>query len=285
MSLNSTVANVITSGLLITVSIGLSSCAALQPTDANGPRSNLPPYPIAATEPTRIDTAKLAWQQLTQRYGLPQDTSLELEPATATIRSIPANPASSILLPKVGGSSVQTEEETRESLRRFIVDWQSLIGAEPNQLSLTERVDEPSGIRVARYEQRPFRYPLRGGFGNLVIRFQADRRVTDISSTCIANTDRLQTQLAALTPKVSAENAENIVRSPGVSVLSKSGQPGTLTLPASATLEVRQLVAYALPSTNQQNLELRLAWEIEVTNGPIKTIYLDAISEQVIATA
>jgi hypothetical protein len=229
-------------------------------------------------EASRKETSTLAWQQLSQRYGLAQNVSADLNPILGTLHSLPDNTAASIYLPKVGDSSVQSEEETRESLRRFIVDLKNLIGAEPGELSLVERVDEPSGSRIARYEQRPFRYPLRGDFGNLTIRFQSDRRVLDVSSTCLPNSDRLQAALNNLTPKVTAENAVSLIK--GRSITSGTR---TCTLPENSQAEVRQMVAYALLSADRQSVELHLAWEIDVTNNPIKTIYLDAISEQVIA--
>jgi hypothetical protein len=282
MSAKSLYRKPIIAGLIVAAMLGINSCAALQPSAVNGPSSALPPYPIVANEPVRLESANLAWQQLSQRYGLPQGSSADLNSLTYTIQNMPANLGGSIFLPKVGSETPQTEEETRESLRRFIVDLQSLIGANPSQLSLVERTDDSSGIKLARYEQRPFRYPLRGEFGSLVIRFQSDRRVLNISSTCIPDTDRLQAALTALTPKVSAENAQTLVKERPITFNDSTG-PRSFTLPATATVDVRQLVVYALPGPDRQKLELRLAWEIDVTNGPIKTVYLDALSEQVIA--
>jgi hypothetical protein len=237
-----------------------------------------------ASEPNRLEEATLAWKQLSQAYGLPQETAADLQPLTGTLRAVPSNLSGSISLPRVGASPTQTEEETRESLRRFIVEWRTLIGAEPNQLSLVERTDDASGIKIARYEQRPFRYPLRGGFGNLTIRFRNDRRIIDISSNCLLNTERLQNALNGLTPRVTAESAVTSVKSKPITVDDSSGQR-SFVLAETATINVQQLVAYALPSKDKQTLELHLAWEIDVTNGPIKTIYLDALSDQVIAVA
>jgi hypothetical protein len=270
--------------LIVTVVLSLNACAALQPTNVNDPRSNLPLYPIVASEPARLEGATLAWQQLTQRYSLPQNSPADLQTLTGTIHSIPANFGGSIFLPKVGGDP-PTEEDIRESLRRFIVEWQSLIGANPGQLSLVERTDISSNAKLARYEQRPFRYPLRGAYGNLVIRFQNDRRVVDISSTCVPNTDRLQSALAGVVPKVTVENAAALVKDRQIEATDAAGLRHSFTLSAGSVVEPRQLVAYVLPSQDGQRLELHLAWEIDVTNGPIKTIYLDAVSEQVIGVA
>lgn len=257
--------------LILTLALMTGACAAFQPTDANGPAANRPQYPIELSDvSTRLQEASVAWYQLSQRYGLPVKTEANLHPYTATLESLPANLPAPMYLPKVGSPTAPTEEDTRESLRRFIVEWQSLIGAEPNQLSLVERTDEPSGVKVARYEQRPFRYPLRGDFGTLEIRFRSNGQIVGISSNCIPNADRLQAALNALTPVVTAEQAVNHV---------KSQQP------ANATVEARQLVVYVQPPKDPPSgLEIRLAWEIEVTNAPIKKVYLDALSDEIIAT-
>jgi hypothetical protein len=257
--------------IIISIVLATGSCAALQPVDANGPRANVPAYPVGLADPAaRLEEASVAWYQISQHYGAPGKTEANLNPYTGTLQGLPAN-TTAIVLPKVGTEPEQTEEQTRESLRRFIVEWRQLIGAEPEQLSLVERTDEPSGVKFARYEQRPFRYPLRGEFGQLLIRFRPDRQVVSLSSNCIPNADRVQAALNALGPKINAEQAVDHVRT-------------QLTIPSNAGLTARQLVVYAQPSADQsKGLQLYLAWEVEVTNGPLKMVYLDAISDQVIA--
>jgi hypothetical protein len=281
---------IISSGSL-TLSLALallaSACAAFQPTDANGPRRDAPAYPIALSDlGTRLEEASLAWYQLSQRYGIPGKTEANLHPYTATLESLPANLSSPLHLPKVGSQTNPTEEETRESLRRFIVEWQDLIGAQPSELSLVERTDEPSGVKVARYEQRPFRYPLRGGFGTLVVRFRSDGQLVGFSSNCIPNADRVQATLAGLTPKINGEQAVSRIKTQPVTVTNVTGQQQTFSLPANAVVEARQLVVYAQPSKDPPSgLQIRLAWEIDVTNGPISKVYLDAISDEIIAAS
>lgn len=270
--------------LIVVTTFATGGCAALQPTDATGPRANLPPYPVAlADTAARLEEASVAWYQMSQRYGLTERTEANLNPFTGTVESLPVN-AGPIVLPKVGSDPQQNEEQVRESLRRFIVEWRQLIGADPNQLSLVERTDEASGVRLARYEQRPFRYPLRGEFGKLVIRFRPDRQVVSVSSNCIPNAERLQAPLANVTPKINAEQAVDHVRRQPVVVTDESGRQQTFTVPANAALAPPELVIYARPSAEQGGgLQLHLAWEIQVKNGPVKTIYLDAVSDQVLA--
>ena len=262
--------------LALAVAVALSGCAAFQPANANGPIANLPPYPIVPADAgNRLEEAAVAWYQLSQNYGVPGKTEANLNPYTATLESLPSNLPAPVYLPKVGPPNNPSEDDTRESLRRFILEWQRLIGADPNQLSLVERVDEPSGIKVARYEQRPFRYPLRGGFGNLTIRFRSNGQLVGFSSNCIPNADRIQAALAGLTPKVTAEQAVNHVKTQQIP-----------SLPANATVEAKQLVVYAQPSKQPSSgMEVRLAWEIEVTGGPVTRVYLDAISDEIIATS
>ncbi len=272
--------------LIVITAFATGACAALQPTDTTGPRSNTPPYPIGLADPAaRLEEASVAWYQMSQHYGMAEKTEANLNPFTGTVASLPPN-AGPIVLPKVGSDPEQNEEQVRESLRRFIVEWRQLIGADPNQLSLVERTDEPSGVKLARYEQRPFRYPLRGEFGKLVIRFRPDRQVVSLSSTCIPNADRLQAPLAGLTAKINALEAVDHVKRQPVVATDASGRQQTFTIPANAALTARELVVYARPAAETGGgLQLYLAREIEVTNSPIKTIYLDAISDQVLTVA
>jgi len=265
--------------VILSLAATSSGCAAFRPTDPAGPRSDVRLYPVGLADPAaRLEEASLAWYQLAQRYGLARKSDATLNPYTATIQNLPSNLPAPITLPKIGTEPQQTEEQTRESLRRFINDWQRLIGAEPDELSLVERTDDASGIKVARYEQRPFRYPLRGEFGNLIIRFRENGQIVDLSSNCLPNADRLQATLNTITPQVSGEDAAKNIKSQPIPV----GQQ-TVTLPANAVVEPAQLVVYALPSPGQTSgLELHLAWEINITNGPIKTVYFDAVSSQII---
>ena len=265
--------------LVLALVLAGGACAAFRATDPGGPVSDVRLYPVGLAESSaRLEEASLAWYQLSQQHGLTDRTQVNLDPHTATLQSLPANLTTPIYLPQVG-ETAPTEEQTRESLRRFIVEWRRLIGAEPGELSLVERVDEPSGVKLARYEQRPFRYPLRGGYGNLSIRFRNDRQLVALSSNCLPNAERLQATLAQVSPQVSGEDAVNALRAQPIT----TGQQ-TITLPATAVLEPRQLVVYVLPPPGQTGgLELHLAWEINVTNGPIKTVYFDAVTSQVIA--
>lgn len=265
----------------------VSACSTLQPPDANGPRSNAPPYPVVAADETNSqEDALLAWRQLAQRYALASTSDVVLDPVTSTVKGLPTDHSTPIYLPKVGAGPTQTEEQIRESLRRFIDEWRSLIGADPAQLSLVEHRDESANIQIARYEQRPFKYALRGDYGKLMIRFnKTNRQVIELSSNCLRNADRLQAAISGLTPKVSSEDAVKQIKGKSFSITSATGQQ-TLSLGANEVADAKQLVIYAMPShANPSQLELRLAWEIDTPNSIVKKVYLDAVSDEVIAVS
>ncbi len=269
--------------LLLAIALAAGSCAPLQPPGATGPRGNEPLYPlIFASDDQRREAAQSAVARLFQ----PADTgpSPQLQRVTATIESLPANASRPLYLPKLGTAAVMTEEETRESLRRFIREWQELIGADPAKLSLVARVDEPDGTKLATYEQRPFRYPIRGNYGKLLIRFAPDRRVLNISSTCIPDADRLQTALAPISPRLQAEEVITAVRTNPINYSDASGTQVNLKLAATSEISPRELVTYIVPSqSNADALEFHIAWEVELTNAPVKKVYVDAVNGEIIA--
>ena len=271
--------------VILTFSVSLTAgCSALKPPDVSGPEANRSAYPIVLqVDPQRLEDSLAMWQRLAQTVGSTEKPEIRLDPNTATVESLPAN--ATLYLPRIGTNTKMTEEETRESLRRFITEWQALIGAEPSQLSLIEQTTEPDGTSLARYEQRPFRYPLRGPYGKLRIRFTADRRVIDFSSTCIPNADRLQQSLAGLTPQLTWEDATK--RAANLAVpYSTSGQSSSFQLTSANSLEAKELVVYILgPDPQRKSQELHLAWEIAATGAPFKFIYLDALTGNLITSA
>lgn len=271
--------------ILLASALVASGCAALQPPSTTGPRGTEPLYPILLTEDShRREATVAALNRLAQSSGNSGLIEPQLQPVTGTILSLPAKASSALHLPRVGATPVMNEEETRESLRRFIKQWQELIGAEPSKLSLVERIDQPDGSKVANYEQRPFRYPIRGNYGKLQIRFTSDRRVLDLMSTCIPDAERVQNAFSALGLRPKAEDAVQQLREKGLTYSDARGNKVSFTLTASNAINPRGLVIYILPSKNSPDaLEFHLAWEMELGNAPVKTAYIDAVSGEVVA--
>jgi hypothetical protein len=271
--------------ILLGLSLLLDSCAALRPPGTTGPRSNDPLYPILLIEDShRKEASLVALNRLAELSGKTEGTEPQLQPVTGTILSLPAKASNALYLPKLGATAAMSEEETRESLRRFIRDWQELIGSDPTKLSLVERIDQPDGSKLANYEQRPFRYPIRGNYGKLRINFASDRRVLNITSTCIPDAERVQNALSALNVRPKAEDAIQQLREKGLAYVDAKGNKTNLTVAPANEITAQGLTVYILPAKDRSDaLEFHLAWEMNLSGVPIKVAYVDAISGEILA--
>lgn len=273
-----------------------SSCAASRDPDPSRPRANQPPYPvILAAGAERRDQALASWAALARDQKLRNEPPPPLQPVTATISALPPALDAPLRLPLVeirdeAGQvrEASQEESRRESLRRFITGAGApLLGVTSQNLSLVERKDETDGTRRARYQQQPFPYPLRAGFGTLEIAFTDDRRVLSLSSTAIPDTERLSRALALVRPQqLTAEQAVERLRGraftfPGIS------NPLTYTIAPDDPIIPRELVVYPVrPANDAASLELHVAWEVTVGKGTTPyLVYLDALTGDIIAAA
>jgi hypothetical protein len=267
------------------LSIFAGACATKTPTNPGAPKSNEPPYPVLMTANAERSAATLtAWANFINEQGASNTPAPELQPITATIRSLPTSVSAPLHLPKVGTGATMSEEETRESLRRFINSISALIGAEPQQLSLVQRTDLADGTRQARYEQRPFLYPLRGDYGVLEITFTPDRRVTQITSTCIPEIDQLRRAGAGTRPRITADQVPDRIKGKTFTYADAAGNKQTLTIAKDEAITVRDLVIYpTVRATAPDTLEFHLAWEVATGRGANQTlIYLDAVEDDTV---
>ncbi|HEV7857508.1 MAG TPA: hypothetical protein VGO91_02560 [Pyrinomonadaceae bacterium] len=281
--------------LLIACCVALAAClcscaGASQPPDAAGPRAGEPPYPILLTDDQNRREAVLAtWATLTREAGANNAPAPELQPVTASVQGLPQTSTPVLYLPKVGTGATMSEEETREALRRFIVSESRLIGADPQQLTLELRTDEADGTKKARYQQQPYRRPLRGGYGVLEISFTDDRRIRQIYSTCIPETERLRAAFVNLrlpTPK--AEDVAKRLIGRTLTYTDANGNAQSLTVGNTVNeITVRELVIYPRLRAGQPSaLELHMAWELTLGNeSSAKTVYLDAVTDEVLAVS
>ena len=272
--------------LYIFVVLGLNGCAATPAPNATGPRPNEPAYPVLLIETNdRREAALTAWTKFAIEQGIANAPAPELQPVTATIRSLPALSGMPLYLPKVGDTCPMNEENARESLRRFITSASQIIGAPPQQLSLVQRIDAADGTQRALYEQRPFRYPLRNGYGKLEITFTPDRRVQQINSTCITDIEQLQRAGAGTRPRWDADKVGAQLLNRTLTYKDAAGGEHTLTIIKGDEVIVRQLVIYPIPRASDPTaLEFHLAWEITVKRpSDSLTIYLDAVTDDLLA--
>lgn len=271
----------------LSLALALCACAcaaASRPPDAAGPRASEPVYATFTDRADRREAALTAWANLTRSEGINNAPPPELQPITQTLKSIPPmNPP--LYLPKVGAEPTMTEEETRESLRRFITDQGALIGAEPQQLSLVLRTDLADGTKKAQYQQHPFRYPLRGGYGQLEIHFAPDRRILQLNSTCIPDVDQLQRTRVGTTPRLTAEQVTANLVGRSFTYTDTSGTQQTYTVEKVDKISVRELVIYPLVRAGEPSaLDLHRAWEIVIGDGlAARTIYFDTLTNKIIA--
>ncbi|HVF28691.1 MAG TPA: hypothetical protein VM943_10650 [Pyrinomonadaceae bacterium] len=270
------------------------ACAASRAPEAGRPRANEPAYPILiAASDERREQALAVWATLTAEQGITNAPAPELQPVTTTLSALP--PLSSPLqLPKIGDEAGRvddpnTEEATRESLRRFIAGAAPLLGVAPRYVTLTEIVDEGSGTKTARYLHKPFLYPVRGGFGALEITFTADRRVTRISSTAVPDAERISRALTSGRQLLRPEDAVKALAGRTVAYTDTAGREQTYTSTGLAgEFTAREIIVYPVRRDGAPpSLAFHLAWEIAVAGGgeaalPL-LIYADAVTGETLA--
>lgn len=281
-----------------------SACgAATRPADPNRPRADAPPYPLVleASEERR-EKALAAWTVIAGEQAAASRPSLR--PVTATIDALPPALAAPPRMPKVAGgdAQTQTDEETRESLRRFVETAAPLLGLERRapapgtterestlgDLSLIEITGEAGATRLARYRQNPFDLPLRNGFGEVEVGFTPDLRVVALTSTALPDTERLRRAVAAARQSVAQDRLAAALLNRSFTFTDAAGNAQTRTVPSVAAVVVRDLVVFPQRRAGDDaRLELRLAWELALEGaGAPLVAYVDALTgEQLTETA
>lgn len=255
-------------------------CAASRGADPTQPRAGST-YPVAlVASEERAKAARDAWARLSTDAGDTTPTQPELRPVTATLSALPLTDGPTLRLPSVGGADgkAPTEEETREALRRFLAGAAPLLGVVPAELSLVGYDDAGEGLKRATYQQTPFLYPLRGGYGRVEVVFAPDRRVVRLSSTAIPDAERLRRAFAAAPQdRITAERAAQSLAGRTLTYTDAQGNARTRTVSEQGETSVRELVVYPLQAERDPTtLELHLAWEIAVAGSLV--VYVDAIS-------
>jgi len=280
--------------------------AATRPADPNRPRAaDAPPYPLVleASEERR-EKALAAWTVIVGEQAAAAAPWPLLRPVTATIDSLPAGLTTPPRMPKVvaGEAASQTDEETRESLRRFVETAAPLLGLErrppaPGEterestlgdLSLVEITGAAGATRLARYRQNPFDLPLRNGYGAVEVGFTPDLRVVALSSTAVPDTERLRRAVAATRQNLQQDKLAASLLNRTFTFTDAAGNTQTRTVASAESVAVRDLVVFPQRRAGDDTrLELRLAWELALAGGgaPL-TAYVDAVTgEQLTETA
>ena len=138
----------------------LGACAAMtRPAGTGLPRASEPPkFAVLAASNERRNAAIASWKTIVGEPNAAATATPELEPVTATVKSLPSNLQTQPRMPlvRINDKSTKSDEETRESLRRFMASAAPLVGAGLQELSLVGVVDAASGAKTARYRQNSF---------------------------------------------------------------------------------------------------------------------------------
>ena len=256
---------------------------------AERPRADEPPpFAVLAASDERRAAALANWQTVVGEQAAAAGPSPELRPVTATLAGLPQGLSDFPRLPLVNieDEQSQSEEETREALRRLLATAAPLLGIDLKHLSLVEVSDAPAGggARRALYRQNPFPYPLRNGYGSVEVTFTPDLRVVGFSSTAIPDAEPLARTLAAVPKTVTAEQAAAALANRPVTYTDPAGAQQTRTLTQADANAARQLVVFPLlrdaaPGT----LELHVAWEVAAgtPEAPLH-VYVDAATGELL---
>lgn len=293
---------------LCTVAVALlaAACAAATRTaDPNRPRTaDAPPYPLVLeASDERREKALAAWSVIVGEQAAAGTPPPSLQPVTATIGALPSSLTTPPRMPKVvaGDAGSQDDEQTRESLRRFVETAAPLLGLERRppapgdtervstlgDLSLVEITGEAGGTRLARYRHNPFDLPLRNGFGAVEVGFTADLRVTSLTSTAVPDAERLRRSVAALRQTVAQDKLAAALLNRSLVFTDPAGDAQTRTVAGVEAVVVRELVVFPQRRAGDDTrLELRLAWELALEGGAAPLVaYVDAVTgEQLTAT-
>ena len=275
--------------LICLATITAACAAATRPAGPDRPRAADAPKFVAVDASDERRTAALAsWRTIVGEQSAANSPAPELRPATATISALPSRLDAPPRMPLVviSDEKTQTEEETRESLRRFIQTAAPLIGADPKELSLVEVTEAQAGARTARYRQSAFQYPLRNGYGEVSVTFTEDLRVLALSSTAVPDAERLRRALVPVAQNLPAFDAKALLDR-AVTYTDRAGAQRTRTLTQADAVNARQLVVYPLQSSSDPStLELHVAWEV-AGGGPSSAlyVYVDAVTGEVLGAA
>lgn len=273
--------------ILICLATALCSCAAAtRPASPDRPRAaDAPKFVAIDASDERRAAALAAWRVVVGEQAASDSPEPELRPVTATISALPSRLDTPPRMPLVviSDEQSQTEEEKRESLRRFLQTAAPLVGADPKELSLVEVTEARNGTRTARYRQSAFQYPLRNGYGEISVTFAEDLRVLALSSTAIPNAEQLRRSLASVAQGLPAFDANTLLNR-AVTYTDRAGAQQTRTLTQADSVNARQLVVYPTPNASDPStLELHVAWEV-AGGAPASTlyVYVDAVTGEVL---
>ena len=282
--------------VFVTLAFMHGACAsAARPAGAERPRGNEPPkFAVLAASDERHASALANWKTVVGEQAANTSPTPELRPVTDTLNALPTGLQDFPRLPLVVAEAGQkpSEEETRESLRRFLTTAAPLLGVELKHVSLVGVSDANAagaGAKSALYQQNPFPYPLRNGYGVVRVVFTPDLRVLQLSSTAIPDGERLARTLATVPKTLTAAQAVAALDNRTVNYTDPGGTQRTRTVTPADRKEAQQLVVFPVrrDGADAAALELHVAWEVSVGEpAPVPLfIYVDAVTGEALGGA
>ncbi|HYL97678.1 MAG TPA: hypothetical protein VEZ90_01900 [Blastocatellia bacterium] len=236
-------------------------------------KSNQQPYPgVIADSSERQASAERDWRRMLDAYGVPA-VRADLYPITYAPKSIPAGAQAMKITPP---RSSESEDVTslRETVKIFLERWRDLFLADPDATSLVS-ASHDGNTTVLSFRQTNYPYPIAGEFGTFSLSVTQDGKLEQIDDRFIPLVDVPQRPVLER-----SATAERVVGRT-FSINDAPGEPVQVSATDKKQVTVRQLVV--LPLKKDKNIEVHLAWEVDVTAGRGCTVYVDAITGESLA--
>jgi hypothetical protein len=246
------------------------------PGPGNGGTPNVPDnYPMTVVESAEHRNAvSKEWSSLFEAYGVPPDRrkTPELAPFTHTPQSILG--AGPIKLATPADTTTPDEQRVRLLLRDFVAKHADLLGVSAGTLSLDSVTDAGQIGKRYSFVQEGFSYPIEPPAGRLEFIVTPAAEIIQISDTAIPFADLPRT------PNVTRETAAQKVVGMAFTYNDIAGRERSVTMSDPAAVHATRLVVY--PAVTEAALSVRLAWEVEAGAGMTWTVFVDAITGQVV---
>lgn len=232
-------------------------------------------YPVNILDSAEQREAMVAeWNDLFDDYAIAPERrrTPDLRPFTYTPQStLGVGP---IPLGRGAAGAPLDEERIRLLLREFIADRAQLLGVAANAISLEQVTGAGSIGKRYAFVQAGFAHPIAPPYGRLEFVVTEAGDIVQISDTAIP-----AAELPA-EPRVSRDAARQLVVGRTFTYPDIAGRPQQATVADPNEVTVERLVVY--PEETDAALRIRLAWEVTAGAGLSWTVFVDAITGDVV---
>lgn len=262
-----------------------ATCAAISALSACGSQiqTSIPPgtelpanYPFTVVEsPEHREAMRLEWARLFDACGVPPERRRvpELTPVLHTPQSILG--IGPIRLSQTATGRIG-DSEIRELLRRFMTEYAQILGVAPSAVSLEDaRFVGGLGTRYT-FVQTGYEYDIMPPAGRLEFLVSPAGEIVQMSVSTIPSVE-LPTEA-----RISRSAAGERVLGTTFPYGDKAGRPQTVTITDPRAVTVTRLVVF--PEATESAVSIRLCWEVQAGEGLAWTVFVDAITGQIVGT-